>query len=437
MTFKLTERQLEANKLLATDATHILLYGGSRSGKTALIVRAICTRAIKAPGSRHAILRFRLNAVKSAVVYDTFPKVMNLAYPGVPFSINKQEWFAELGDGSQIWFGGLDDKDRTEKILGQEYSTIFLNECSQIPYSSRNIAVTRLAQNIDTLDGRKLSLKMYYDANPPDKSHWTYRMFIQKMDPETRQLYTHPELYAAMQMNPKDNEENLPGGYLGTLQSLSGRYQRRFLHGEFRDANPNALFPDVDLDTWRVTDETLPDFQRIIIAVDPSGSGDRDNEQADEIGIMVGALGTDGVGYLLEDLTMKAGPSSWGRVVGTAYERHDADLVVAESNFGGDMVRHVIQTARPRTPFKKMIASRGKVVRAEPIAALTESGRVRLVGNFPHLEDELAGFTTNGYIGERSPNRADAFVWLFSEIFPGIVKPRKRGKLIYPNMGIV
>jgi phage terminase large subunit-like protein len=92
------------------------------------------------------------------------------------------------------------------------------------------------------------------------------------------------------------------------------------------------------------------------------------------------------------------------------------------------MVRHVIQTARPRTPFKKLTASRGKVVRAEPISSLTEQGKIRFAGNFPALEDELCSFTTNGYAGERSPNRADAFVWAMSELFPGLVKQKTESK---------
>lgn len=422
--FSLTAKQEQANAVLASSATHILLRGGSRSGKTFLIVRAIAIRGIKAPESRHAILRFRFNAVKSSVVYDTFPRVMAQCFPDLKYEINKTDWFAQLWNGSQIWFGGLDDKERTEKILGNEYVTIFLNECSQIPWASRNIAVTRLAQKVEIkAEGGSgyLPLKMYYDENPPDKAHWTYRLFMQHVDPETKIALADQTQYASYQINPMDNRDNLPDGYLQTLRGLSARLQRRFLDGEFRDANPQALFPQEFLDKWRVLDGTLPDFQRIVVAVDPSGSGDTDNADNDAIGICVAALGTDGNGYFLEDLTLKAGPRTWGNVATTAFERHDADVVVGEANYGGEMVRHVIETSRPRTPYKEVRASRGKVVRAEPISSLCETGKIRLVGNFNELEDELSGFTTNGYVGEGSPNRADAFVWAFSELFPGIV----------------
>jgi len=407
-----------------------MLYGGSRSGKTFLACRAIATRAIKAPDSRHAILRFRFNAVKSSVVYDTWPKMMALCYPDVRHELNKSDWFVQMPNGSQIWFGGLDDKERTEKILGQEFATIFLNECSQIPWNSRNVAVTRLAQKapmrIDGYPAVPLSLKMYYDENPPDKGHWSFLLFSRKLDPESKLPVKDPEQYASIQVNPIDNAENLPDGYIETtLGSMSARMQRRFRFGEFREANPSALFVEEHLDRWRVLDGKLPDLQRIVIAVDPSGSGDADNAEADAIGIVVAGLGTDGNGYALEDLTLKAGPATWGKVVAAAFDRHAADTVVAEVNFGGAMVKHVIQTARPRTPYKEVRASRGKAVRAEPISSLVEDGKVRMVGYLRELEDELSGFTTGGYIGEGSPNRGDAFVWAMSELFPGIVRERK------------
>jgi phage terminase large subunit-like protein len=97
---KFTARQLQAQKVLASDATHIMLFGGSRSGKTFLLTRNVVMRALKAPKSRHAILRFRFNHVKSSIVMDTFPKVMALAFPGVKYSLSKTDWFAQFENGS-------------------------------------------------------------------------------------------------------------------------------------------------------------------------------------------------------------------------------------------------------------------------------------------------------------------------------------------------
>jgi phage terminase large subunit-like protein len=100
-------------------------------------------------------------------------------------------------------------------------------------------------------------------------------------------------------------------------------------------------------------------------------------------------------------------------------------VVVGETNFGGAMVKHVIQTSRPRTPFQAVTASRGKSVRAEPISALYEEGKVRHAGVFRELEDELAAFSTMGYLGDKSPNRADALIWALTALFPGTVRPTK------------
>ena len=434
---KLTAKQEEAQKVLAGNATHLMLFGGSRSGKTFLLTRNVVMRALKAPQSRHAILRFRFNAIKASIVMDTFPKVMSICFPGVNYTLSKTDWFAELENGSQIWFGGLDDKERTEKILGMEFATIYLNECSQIPQGSRDIAVTRLAQQVTQVIGnrqdRPLKPRMYYDCNPPSKVHWSYRMFVEKRDPETKKALANPEDYACFQINPQDNAENISAGYLETLQNLSSRLQKRFLKGEFADANPNALFHEEDIDKWRSLDGKQPDFVRVVVAVDPSGSGDVDNADNDAIGIVVCALGTDGNAYLLEDCTVKAGPATWGKVAADAYERHSADVIVGETNYGGEMVRHTIQTARPRTPYKAVSATRGKVVRAEPISALYEQGKVRHAGEFPELEDELVAFSTVGYMGERSPNRADALIWALTELFPGLTKAAKKVEAKTPS----
>ncbi len=428
MSFQLTAKQLEAQKMLAGDATHNMLFGGSRSGKTFLLTRAVATRAVKAPESRHAILRLRFNHIKTSIILDTFPKMMGLCYPNIKYAMNKTDWYAKLHhNDSEIWFGGLDDKQRTEKILGQEYATLYLNECSQIPFASREIAITRLAQKIEyDMDGVTYSLKMrmMYDCNPPKKSHWTYKLFKEKRDPDSKLPLNDPENYACMQINPGDNQVNLSPEYIRTLESLTPRMRKRFLEGEFSDDVTNGLFSSDIIDVYRSTNSRLPDMVRIVIGVDPSGADDEENAHNDAIGIVVGGLGTDGNAYLLEDCTVKAGPATWGKIVGSAFDRHAADVVVGEVNFGGAMVGFVVQTARPRTNYKAVTASRGKVVRAEPFSALYENGKVRHVGYFPELEDEMVEFTTQGYTGDASPNRADAWFWVLAELFPGMINKR-------------
>lgn len=438
----MTARQAEAQPILGGLATWIMLFGGGRSGKTFIAIRTIITRALKAPGSRHLITRFRFNHLKATVVLDTFPKVMKTCFPqlarGGAWDISKTDWYAKLPGESEIWFCGLDDKERMEKILGFEFCTIYVNEASQVAWSGVQMLLTRLAQRvhqvIDGIVGMVLKLRFLFDCNPPSKAHWSFKVFKQKIDPDTKEPLRNPENYAAFQMNPRDNAENLSPEYLETLQGLSARMRRRFVDGEFADATPNALFDEATIDAWRAAGDSLPDMVRIVVSVDPSGAGDDEaNVDNDEIGITVGGLGTDGNAYLLEDLTVKAGPATWGAVAVSAYQRHGADAIIGETNFGGGMVKFVVMAAAAkaacRVNFKMVTASRGKAQRAEPFSALYEQGKVRHVGVHDKLEDELCAFSTSGYTGPGSPNRADAHVWALAELFPSLVRvvtPKKQ-----------
>jgi phage terminase large subunit-like protein len=422
--FELTPRQQEANRLLGGEATHVLLRGGARSGKTFLIIRAIVTRAL-AYESRHAVLRFRFNHLKGSVIYDTLPKVMKLCFPEVEGHLDKSDWFFSLpssgGGRSEIWFGGLDDKERTEKILGQEYSSILLNECSQIPLASRHMAITRLAQNTP------LRLRAFYDCNPPAKGHWTYRLFTEKKDPD--RLSPLPKdlaaNYAEFRINPEDNKQNLPPGFLAELQSLPERQRRRFYEGEYGEVTDGALWTLESLDAGRLMDGELPEMKVVVVSVDPSGASGPEDKRSDEIGISVCGLGADGKGYVLEDLSGRYSPGGeqgWGKIAADAWERWSASRVVAETNFGGAMVREVIRAANPLIPFREVKASRGKIARAEPISYLFEQNKAVLAGRFPKLEDQLCAMTAAGYAGDRSPDRADAMVWGLTDLFPQLTR---------------
>jgi phage terminase large subunit-like protein len=277
------------------------------------------------------------------------------------------------------------------------------------------------------VDKGPLKVRAFYDCNPPSKAHWTYKRFVQHVDPETGKALARPDDYAAFQINPQDNAQNLSSSYLATLEGMSPRLQKRFLKGEFADATPNQLFAPETIDKWRVTDGVVPDMVRIVVGVDPSGSGDVDNADNDAIGIVVGGIGTDGNAYLLEDCTVKAGPATWGRVAVNAWQRHSGDAIVGETNYGGEMVLQTIRSAAvaegARPSVKKVTASRGKAQRAEPFSSLYEQGKIRHVGEFHDLEDEMSAFSTYGYLGDNSPNRADAWFWVLAELFPGLVKP--------------
>jgi predicted phage terminase large subunit-like protein len=399
------------------DILHILLYGGSRSGKSQLAVRTLFERAIQAPGSRHLIARFRFNAARTSLWHDTIPKTLATCFPGLEATANNTEFFYRLSNGSEVWVTGLDSEDRTERILGTEYASAFLDECSQVSWASAEIVHSRVAQKCG------LPLKILYAENPPLVTHWSYRLFVQKRAAEApHKPIEHPRRWAAIQVNPEDNKDNLDAVYLEGLRSGSARQKLRFYDGRFGDAGEAALWTLDLIERNRV--KKAPQFQKIGVAIDPSGTKGGDGR--DHVGIVVGGLGLDGHCYLLEDASVQAPPAVWGRVVMNCVERYDAEFVCIETNFGGEMAVAVVQAAAAdvgrRVPIHEVTASRGKVIRAEPVATLYEQNRVHHVGSFTELEDQLVSFSTTGYLGSGSPDRADAAIWLVSDFFPRVMR---------------
>ena len=416
MTYVLTAKQVEAGALLARSPSNIMLRGGARSGKTFVLIRAMVLRALKAQGSHHAVFRHRRNQVRATIWQSTLPKVLSLCFPGLQVQWNESDLIATLPNGSKIILAGLDEKERVEKILGTEYSTLYFNEASQIPWKSIETARTRLAENSG------LKLKMYYDCNPPSKLHWSYQLFRAKLKPGTREPLPNPDDYAELLMNPDDNRANLPEAYFGILSSLSEVQRQRFERGEWASDVDNALWTleQFDLQRAGLKDGAVACggqpvvMRRVVVAIDPSGTAG--DGAGDDIGIIVAGVGTDDRFYVLEDASCHASPEQWARRAVAAFYKHQADRIIAEANFGGAMVENVIRTADPRVPYRAVHASRGKIVRAEPIAALYEKGQVSHAGIFPELEDQMANMTTAGYVGEGSPDRADALVWALSEL---------------------
>jgi phage terminase large subunit len=235
--FKLTPKQSEALDLAICDTVkNLMLYGGSRSGKTFFLVWAIFMRAVLCPDSRHCILRLRFKHAKRAIWLDTIPKVLKLCFPGLNAKPNKTDFYYKLPNGSEVWVGGLDDSDRVEAILGNEYSTMYFNECSQLDFSSISMARTRLAQK------NSLIKKAYYDQNPPPKSHFSYWLFERKIHPKDDEPLENPDEYASLLMNPIDNMDNIDEEYLELLGKMSEVDRARFLRGEYQDESDGMVY---------------------------------------------------------------------------------------------------------------------------------------------------------------------------------------------------
>lgn len=201
------------------------------------------------------------------------------------------------------------------------------------------------------------------------------------------------------------------------VQTYEGtRLGRQELHAEILNDTPGALWTEDNLNEYRV--KSLPErgLKRVAVAVDPAGS-----REGHEVGITAGGISYDGQGYLLGDYSLRGSPAEWGEAVLKAYDKHEADAIVVETNFGGEMVAQVIHGLRPSAPVVEVRAARGKTVRAQPVSMLNERGLIHHVGQYPILEDQL---TT--WLVEEGPNdRLDAYVWLWTYLLPSQV----RGKI--------
>ncbi len=217
-----------------------------------------------------------------------------------------------------------------------------------------------------------------------------------------------------------DNAKNLAPAFMkAVVAKYAGtRLGRQELNAEMLDDVPGALWTRDMIDEKRI--KSAPDMKRIVVAVDPSGTAGTGNEgQGDDVGIVIAGEGFDGRGYVLDDFSCNLSPDGWGRRVEEAYTAFRADRIVAERNFGGAMVDAVIKARNKKLPVSVVTASRGKIARAEPIAALYEQGRISHVGAFAALEDQMCAMTPSGYVGDGSPDRADALVWALTELMLG------------------
>ncbi|HYL48663.1 MAG TPA: terminase family protein [Stellaceae bacterium] len=212
-----------------------------------------------------------------------------------------------------------------------------------------------------------------------------------------------------------DNAANLAPAFLDTVvrRYQGTRLGRQELEAELLDDVPGALWSRDAIEAARVT--AAPDLSRIVVAIDPAASS---GEGADETGIVVAGLAHDGRVYVLDDLSGRMSPRAWALKAIAAYRKFAADRIVAEINNGGEMVEATLRSVQSDAPFRALRASRGKAVRAEPVAALYEQGRVHHVGGLPALEDQLCAFTADfdRAASGTSPDRLDALVWAVTDL---------------------
>ncbi|HWB50191.1 MAG TPA: terminase family protein [Stellaceae bacterium] len=236
--------------------------------------------------------------------------------------------------------------------------------------------------------------------------------------PLIKALLTDPKV-AVTRGTTAENKDNLAPAFLDQIvrRYAGTRLGRQELEAELLEDAPGALWTHAMIEAARVA--LAPKPARVVVAIDPAASS---SEHADETGIIVAGCDAGGHGYVLADLSGRYAPTEWAKTAIAAYRAHEADRIVAEINNGGEMVEATLRMVDPGVPFSAVHAARGKVARAEPVAALYEQGRVHHLGTLPRLEDQMCAFVHDfdrsaaGY----SPDRVDALVWALSEL---LVRP--------------
>ena len=419
--FQLHEKQIEALRIMTDPvARHSLLLGGARSGKTLLCVWSIFIRMMMYPRSRHLSMRlFRADAERY-LWRQTMRDVVNKCFSGVGFEFNNSRMIVTAPNGSEYWFAGLDKGDASDGILGSEWNTVHYDEANEMQAEAMQTARTRLALRTWNEDRTKLCVnRTFATVNPTYKTHHLYRTYVEKHDvfqnlPMPAQ---QAQMYNWFRINPVDNLDNLGEDYMIELQSLSPSHRKRFMEGEWSEESKDALFKLADINRNRIGTKDEIDaiqFDKIIVAVDPAVSL---GEHSDMTGIVVvgwtrpphGSRRSSGQYYILEDRSLRGTPDEWAQEVYSAYQHWRADEVVGEVNNGGDLVEKNIRSVSRTVPYRKVWATRGKAIRAQPVVALNERGDLHIAVSLPELEGEMVGWNPNS--NEPSPNRLDAMVW--------------------------
>ncbi|CAH1652882.1 ATP-binding protein [Hyphomicrobiales bacterium] len=243
--------------------------------------------------------------------------------------------------------------------------------------------------------------------------------------PLVKRLLVEPHV-AVSRAKTRDNRFNLAAEFVRTVTETYGgtRLGRQELDGEIVEESPDALWTRAMIEASR--ERQAPPLARIVVAVDPPASS---SQRADRCGLVAAGIDRDGIGHVLEDATLAgARPQEWAQMAVALYRRHEADALVVEVNQGGEMVESIIREVDGGVPVVSVRATRGKYLRAEPVAALYAQNRVRHAGTFPALEDEMCSFGPGGLEGGRSPDRLDALVWALTHLMLAARgRPRVRG----------
>jgi hypothetical protein len=376
-------------------------YGGRGSGKSHFFAEEIVDAAVRRPGLRAVCVREVQKSLKESAKRLIEDKIT--AHGVWPlFGGKPRNDHITTPGGGVILFQGMQDHT-ADSIKSLEGFDIAWTEEAQ---TMSDLSLEFLRPTI-----RKPGSELWFSWNP--------RSAMDAVDQFFRGLQP-PDNAVIAKVNFNDNPffpAELEAERLHDKATKRDRYAHIWL-GEYEPMAIGAIWDRQTIHANRRRE--APELSRIVVAVDPAISAEIGS---DENGIVAVGMGSeDQRGYVLDDASIKGTPRQWAERAIATYDLWDADAIVVERNQGGDMVKHTLKSVRDDVPVIEVVATRGKHVRAEPIAALYSMGRISHVGTFPKLEDQMCQMTAGGYEGNGSPDRCDALVWAITQLMPSIIR---------------
>lgn len=375
-------------------------YGGRGSGKSHFFAEEIVDAAVRRPGLRVVCVREVQKSLKESAKRLIEDKITNHgAWPlfgGKP----RNDHLITPG-GGVILFQGMQDHTADSIKSLEGFDIAWVEEAQTLS----DLSLEFLRPTI-----RKPGSELWFSWNPRSSTD-AVDQFFRGLEP--------PSNAVIAKVNYSDNPffpPELEDERLHDLKAKRDRYAHIWL-GEYEPMAIGAIWDRQTIHANRRRD--VPELTRIVVAVDPAISAEIGS---DENGIVACGLGEDNRGYVLDDASIKGTPRQWAERAIATYDRWEANAIIVERNQGGDMVKHTLCSVRPDLPIVEVVATRGKHVRAEPVAALYSMGRISHVGTFARLEDQMCQMTAAGYEGNGSPDRCDALVWAFTNLIPSIIR---------------
>lgn len=390
------------------------LYGGRGSAKSHFFAEALVANAASTMGLRAVCVREVQKSLKESAKRLIEDKIAAFGLGDMFDCLNDR---TVTPGGGVILYQGMQDHT-AESIKSLEGVNVAWCEEAQ-SLSARSLELLR-----PTI--RAPGSELWFSWNP--RSH------EDPVDKFFRGL-TAPEDAVIARIN-YDQNKFFPAELEAERKHDQKHNPERYAHIWLGEYEPQVVGAIWDLGTIHAGRRAeAPLMGRVVVGIDPAVTNENGSDQH---GIVVAGVGEDGRGYVLDDFSRNGTPQQWATTAIAAYDKWEADAIVVEVNQGGDMVTHTLRSVRPGVRIREVRATRGKHVRAEPISAMYQLGRVSHVGAFPELEAQMCQMTAAGYEGSGSPDRVDALVWAMTELFPTISTPKMwNTKLDYDNRGII